>query len=140
VAARASVLEELSPKRHEITVDRIFAEYSKLGFQDIRKAFNENVSMKPLHEIDGDTSAAIAGFEIEETYLGTGDDRRVIARVKKVKLSERRAALDSMAKCMGLFVDRVEHTGKDGNANRNPGCKANSPPRSCIGPCHRQSR
>jgi phage terminase small subunit len=79
LAARVSVLEELALKRHEITVGRIFTEYSKLGFQDTRKAFDEDGSMKPLHEIDGDTSAAIAGFEIEETYLGTGRLSRGLA-------------------------------------------------------------
>ena len=34
----------------------------------------------------------------------------------KIKLSDKRAALDSLAKHLGMFVEKVEHTGKNGGA------------------------
>ena len=40
-------------------VDRVLTEYAKLAFLDIRKAFDEDGNLKPIHELDDDTAAAI---------------------------------------------------------------------------------
>ena len=40
VALRIEELRDLHRKRHEVTVDRVIAEYAKLAFLDIRKAFD----------------------------------------------------------------------------------------------------
>lgn len=114
VAARVARLEEMARKRHEVTVDRVIAEYAKLGFLDIRKAFTEDGKLKPIHEIDDETIAAISGIEVEELYEGRGDDREHVGRLHKIKLSDKRAALDSLAKHLGIFTEKVEVTGKGG--------------------------
>jgi phage terminase small subunit len=114
VSLRIEVLENLRLKRHEVTVDRVIAEYAKLSFLDIRKAFDEEGRLKPIHEIDDETIAAIAGIEVEELYEGRGEDREHVGRLHKIKLSDKRAALDSLAKHLGIFTDRVEVTGKGG--------------------------
>ena len=56
----------------------------------------------------------------------TDDQARCVAEVaetvtqhggsKKFKLHDKKGALDSLARCMGLFVERREHTGKEGEA------------------------
>lgn len=102
--------------RTEITADRVLAEYAKLAFLDIRKAFNENGKLKPIHEIDDATAAAIAGIEVEELFEGRGDDRKSIGTLSKIRLSDKRAALADVAKHLGMFVDRHEHSGPNGEA------------------------
>lgn len=101
-------------QRTEISADRVLAEYAKLAFLDIRKAFDENGRLKPIHEIDDSTAAAIAGIEAEELFEGRGEDRERIGTLRKIKLSDKRAALADVAKHLGMFVDRHEHTGADG--------------------------
>ena len=44
-------------KRHDITVERVLAEYAKLAFLDIRKAFDEKGHLKPIHQLDDETAA-----------------------------------------------------------------------------------
>ena len=100
--------------RTEITQDRVLREYAKLGFFDPRKLFNADGSPREIADLDDDTAAAIAGLDIAEIYEGTGDSRRFVGYIKKYKIANKIGALDSMAKHLGLFIDRQEITGPDG--------------------------
>lgn len=97
-----------------ITLERVQKEYARLAFLDIRKAFDEEGRLKPIHELDDDTAAAIAGIETEALFEGRGDDREMIGRLHKLRLSDKKAALDSICKLFGWVVDKKELTGKDG--------------------------
>lgn len=114
VSSRVEELQALTLKRLQVTVDRVVAEYSKLAFFDIRKAFYSDGSMKPLTEIDDDTAAAIASLEVNELFDGSGLDRARIGETKKVKFTDKKAALDSLGKHLGMFIERSEVTGKGG--------------------------
>ncbi len=107
IAARLAHLSAKHLKKHEITVDRVLAEYSKLAFLDIRKAFDEEGKLKPIHDLDDDTAAAISGLEVE-TKVTLGEDGQLQNRLHKIKLSDKRAALDSLAKHLGMFIERSE--------------------------------
>lgn len=97
----------------EITTERIMAEYAKLGFSNIAD-YGEwddhgNVTMKPASEL-GDKTAAIQEISIQQSE-GDGETRQ---RVIKFKLHPKIAALDSLCKMKGLFVERRELSGPDG--------------------------
>lgn len=114
IATRIEELRGLALKRHQVTVDRVIAEYAKIAFLDIRKAFGDDGDLKPIHEIDDDTAAAIAGVESEAVFEGSGRDRERVGTLKKIKLADKKGALDSIAKHLGMFTDKTEITGKDG--------------------------
>lgn len=122
----ADAIAEAQQKRAErtqITADRVLQEYARLGFADLRKAVNwransDNVLMnqdgeeincpeniieiRPSDEIDDDTAAALS--EVSMSKDGT----------LKIKLHDKKGALDSMARHLGMFVDRHEHSGPNG--------------------------
>lgn len=129
VSARVRELQALHQKRHEVTVDRVIQEFARLAFLDIRKAFDENGNLKPIHELDDDTAAAIAGLEVEvRRVAGEADEELegqphggalkrqhgITARLHKIKLTDKKGALDSIARHLGMFIDKAEITGKDG--------------------------
>lgn len=95
-------LERLSQKT-EITAERVLREYAKLAFLDIRKAFDDKGNLKDISELDDDTAAAVAGLEFEDVFDGFGRDREKVGILRKVKLSDKKGALDSLAKHLGLF-------------------------------------
>src|SRR4051794_31695088 len=64
IAARLTFLKDQHLKRHAVTVDQVVDEYRKLAFLDIRKIFDEEGNLRPIHELDDDTAAAIAGLEV----------------------------------------------------------------------------
>lgn len=103
-------------KRTEITQDRVLAELAKIGFADIRRAVewgpsvmvvdeetgetavSNGVALVPSENIDDDTAASIC--EISQTSAGI-----------KVKLHDKRAALVDIGRHLGMFKDRIEHSG-----------------------------
>lgn len=108
VRARLKELQDEVKERNMVTVERVVAEYAKLGFFDPRKLFRDDGKPKDITELDDETAAALSGLDMQEVYEGYGEDREFVGYVKKYKLADKRAALDSMAKYLGMFTDRVE--------------------------------
>lgn len=91
-------------ERTEISADRVLLELSRLAFMDARKAFNKNGSLKPIHELDDDTAAAVAGMDITE--FGSGDEQSGV--VKKIKLSDKKGALELIMRHLGMLTPAVQ--------------------------------
>ena len=112
--ALAAAMNERS-ERTQITADRVLEEYAKLAFQDIRKAVrwgrnpgdetSQNaepnglniypVSLIPSEEIDDDTAAAVSEISLTQSGL-------------KVKMHDKKGALDSVARHLGMFNDKLD--------------------------------
>lgn len=90
---------EARKKRVEITQDRVLQEWSRLAFFDPRKLFDDEGHPIPIHELDIDTAAAIAGLDVEEITL----DKVKIGSVKKYKIASKNHALDSVGRHLGMF-------------------------------------
>ena len=99
--AIAEALERRA-ERTEITADMVLKQYKRLAFFDIRKLYDESGNLKPVNEWDDDTAAAVSG--IETTAIQGRDDIPQV--VRKVKLTDRRAALADIGKHLGMFTER----------------------------------
>lgn len=95
--------------RTEITQERVLREYARIAFFDPRKLYDEEGSPLNLSELDEDTAAAVAGLEVNEIY---GRDGESIGAVKKYKIADKKGALDSLARHLGMFNDRLQVSGK----------------------------
>lgn len=91
----------------EITRERVLAEYAKMAFADPRKFFREDGTLKLITELDNDTAAALAAFEVTEEFDGQGPNRYQVGDTKKIKWADKRAALDSINRMMGWNQDKV---------------------------------
>lgn len=113
---RAIVEEALEAQLYSYGMNkyRLVQEYLRIGYFDPRKLFYEDGKPIPICDLDDDTAAALAGLDIQEVYEGFGEDRKFVGYTKKYKLSDKKGALDSVAKIMGVMVDKTEHTGKNG--------------------------
>lgn len=107
VEVQAAIQEAVRKRsaRTEITADRVLQEYARIGLGDIREVVTwegNTVTLKPSVELTDDVAAAIG-----EVSQGSNGDL-------KVKLHSKVSALDSMAKHLGMFVERhrVEHSGE----------------------------
>lgn len=118
IADRVEELLRAGARRAEVTVEQVVREYARLGFSDIRRAVDwrsvvsetgeededgvpvsrtmNEVALVASDEIDRDTARAIA--EISQTKEGA----------LKVKFHDKKGALDSIARHLGMFVDRHE--------------------------------
>ncbi len=108
IRARLKELQDEVKERNIVTVEKVLKEYCKLAFFDPRNLFNENGQPKEITELDSDTAACIAGLDVAENYDFNGEEKEFIGYTKKYKLADKRAALDSIAKHLGMFVDKKE--------------------------------
>ena len=103
------VLAEITKRREElcasleVTTERILKERARLAFFDPRKLFDANGKPIPIHELDDDTAAALAGLDVLEEYSGTGKDRKFIGYTKKYKLADKGASLTALEKIKGMY-------------------------------------
>lgn len=95
----------------EITREKVLEEYAKLAFSDPRALFREDGTLKHPTELDDNAAAALAQFEVLEEFDGHGEGRTQIGFTKRVKWSDKRAALDSIARMMGWNEDKLKLQG-----------------------------
>ena len=103
-AIAAAIEDQINAQqaRTLITSDRILREYGRLGFFDARKLFKEDGGLKRIVDLDIDEQAAIAGIDV----VTTGNAELGYGEITKVKLVDRKGALDSMARCLMMFNDK----------------------------------
>lgn len=98
-------------KRMDITKDRVLQEFARLAFFDPRMLYRDDGSPIPIGELDDDTAAAVAGLDIQEVFEGFGEDRKFVGYTKKYKISDKVRALEGLAKHLGMFTEKIEHSG-----------------------------
>lgn len=105
---------EAQLQRVSVDADAVLLELARIAQCDISKAFNEDGSLKPLHDIPVDVRRAIAGVETVEVLGSGGDDgeegegKRALVQTKKLKFWNKNEALQTLARHFKLLTDRVE--------------------------------
>lgn len=115
VAAGLQERMKAREQRTEITQDMVLREYAKLAFLDPRRFYDEGGALIPIQSLPADVAAALAGMEITVARSGTDEDGKPeYEDVKKIKFIDKKGALDSIARHLGMFTDKTEHSGPNG--------------------------
>lgn len=78
-------------------------EVARIGYNDPRRFYREDGSLKLPHEWDADMAAAVSSIEVDETFTGEGADRKLSMRTGKLKFWNKIEALDKAMRHAGLF-------------------------------------
>lgn len=117
IQQRIQELRDEMAKGLNITRERIAQEYARIAFFDIRKIFAIDGGLLPVREFGDDEAAVVAGIEVEEIKeTDDSGDNFISGQIKKVKITDKRQALDSLVKLFGYAAaEKVDHTtnGKD---------------------------
>jgi phage terminase small subunit len=84
----------------EVTADRVVAELAKIGFANMRDYWPKEGETVDLHRLHQDLTAAVQEITIDETVDPSG----VVYRHTRLKLHDKKGALDSLAQYLGMFV------------------------------------
>lgn len=110
-------------KRTEITADRVLSELAKIGFADLRKAVTWRANVTGMVEgEDGEQRLAVTNeIQIVDSDKLDDDTAAALSEISqtaqgglKIKLHDKRGALEAMGRHLGMFRDKVEHSGPDG--------------------------
>lgn len=115
VSAIITEYRALLSDRFKITEPKILAAYARMAFADIRDCFNEDGDMLQLKDWPRELADLVAGFDYEDLFEGAGKERKHVGQTVKIRLNNRQAALDALAKTQGLFmVDKGKRGDKAG--------------------------
>lgn len=93
-------------RRYDITENRIIQEVANIAFLDILDIFKDDGTMKNLEDIPEHARRTIAGIDNEQITERDGNTTHVVGVLKKLKLSDKRSALEMLAKYKGLLIEK----------------------------------
>lgn len=90
-----------------ITQERVLQEYAKIAFFDIRQIFDGDGNLIDISEFNNEAAGAVVSIEIDKTktsfYSGETSSSTEQTVTKKIKIADKKGALDSLAKHLGMF-------------------------------------
>jgi len=98
VQALIAEATEKAAKIAGLNVERTLREIARVAYSDPRKLYRPDGSLMPVTELDDDTAATVASFEVEEIKADGG----VIGRTRKVKHWDKNSALEKAMRYHGL--------------------------------------
>lgn len=90
-----------------------------LALSDVGAMFDAQGKLLPLSEMPEAARRAIAGIEVTERQIGTGDQART-ETTRKVKLWDKNSSLDRLAKLHRMLVERSENVNWNANISQKP--------------------
>lgn len=112
IQERIKALKAPTIARLQMTADHVLQELFRIATCDIGQAFNDDGTMKPIHEIPEDVRRAIQAVEVEQLFDGTGQDRYQVGHTKKIRFWDKNKALEMLGKHFKLYTDKIEVDGK----------------------------
>lgn len=107
---RTRVLRKKLKNDPELTAQATLEQIRRGSQFDIRKLFDKDGNLKPLHQLTAEEAMPIAGFEVVKKNLTAGDGKT--DTVLKVKLIDRSRYVEMAAKHHGLLTEKIELTGE----------------------------
>jgi phage terminase small subunit len=104
IAAAVREGQQAQWAKAELSASRVLEELRRVGFVNIRGLFQADGQMKPVTEWSDEQLAAVASVDIVTVERGNAPP----ARVHKLRLWNKVAALDTLAKHFGLLKERLE--------------------------------
>lgn len=117
-AIKAAMAER--SERTEITQDMVLSELAKIGFADIRKAVVWRANVTGMVQDDDGSERLAVTNEVQLVDSDKLDDATAgaVAEISqnaqgglKIKLHDKQAALVNIGRHLGMFKDKVEHSG-----------------------------
>lgn len=102
VAAAVRAAMALRATRVQVEADGVLQEIARVAFFDPRKLFDTEGQPLPIHQLDDDTAAGIAGLETATERTRGGDAGVTV--IRKYKIADKNSALEKLAKHVGLYA------------------------------------
>lgn len=119
--------------KHDVTLDKVIAEFAKIGFANMDDYLVDDGNGRPqfrlMGEIGRDKLAVVTEVtvDVRKEFEGRGEDREQVATIDRIrfKLADKVNALDKLAKHLGMYP-------KESGAGRDPGDWDPDQPRKII--------
>lgn len=114
IAAAVAAAQAARAKRTEVDVDYVVARMVEIDQMDVLDIMNDAMELKPVSEWPRVWRQYLSGFDLAEMFEGRGEDRDMVGILKKIKWPDKIKNLELLGRHLGMFKDRVEHSGPGG--------------------------
>lgn len=114
IAAAVAAAQAARSKRTEVDVDYVVARMVEIDQMDVLDIMNDAMELKPVSEWPRVWRQYLSGFDLAEMFEGRGEDRDMVGILKKIKWPDKIKNLELLGRHLGMFKDRVEHSGPGG--------------------------
>jgi len=105
-------------KRTEITADMVLKELALIGFADmadfIRIDDGGMIQANPLDTLAPGKSRIIKKVKEKRTIKSTAEGDQIMDATYEFELWDKVKSLEDIGRHLGMFVDKLQHSGKDG--------------------------
>ena len=99
-------------RNSQIREQHLLDELGCIAFFDPADLFDENGTLRLIQDVPQRARKAIAQLDVFTEYEGRGKDREVIGHTTRVKFVDKKGALDTLARMLGLFQqDKIDTDG-----------------------------
>lgn len=111
---RLAAYDEALADRKEWTKESVLRELRALGHSDLRRIFADDGSMLHPKQWPAEVAAAVAGLEIFEEFEWNQIEKKkeLIGHTKKLKLWDKKSALELIGKTEAMFDKETKDTGR----------------------------
>jgi len=103
IIQRIQYLRERIAIKDDLTELKLRRELERISFFDVRKLYDENGHLRPIHELDADTAAAVSEVEVEKLFDCDDRGKKVHAGYTvKVKTNKKVDAIDKLMRYYGM--------------------------------------
>lgn len=115
--AIADAVAEAQAKRvekTEIDARYVLNRLLEIDQMDVLDIMREDMSLKPISEWPKVWRQYLSGFDVAEMFEGSGDERRMVGILKKIKWPDKVKNLELLGKHIDIqaFKDKIEHSGE----------------------------
>jgi phage terminase small subunit len=117
VAARVDELKKAAADATVMEAREVLRKLTEIGRASISDFMTIGRNGETRLDLAGaakEALAAVGEIEFDVVVIGRGKKARAISKVKKFKLIAKTPALELLGKHHGIFVERHEHSGRDG--------------------------
>jgi len=99
-------------RNSQIKEQHLLDELACIAFFDPADLFDEDGRLRTIHEVPQAARKAIAQLDVFTEYEGRGSNRVAIGTTTRVKFVDKKGAIDSLARILGLFQqDKIDTDG-----------------------------
>lgn len=108
---RGKALKLAYDARDEWAKEMVLREVKSIACADIRELYDANNQLLPVSQWPDHIARAVEGVDVDELFEGRGETRQHVGFTKRVRLAKKDKLLIALGKQVGLFKDKVEHSG-----------------------------
>ena len=99
--------------KNDATVERVVEELRRLAFSDLGAFFDANGNLRSLHDLTEDERAALASVKVV-TRPVAGGEKGDVEYVHEIKAWDKPRVLETLARHLGMLLDRTKLEGTVG--------------------------